>query len=427
MRVQSSATGQRAGGLFVMPVSSSSKLGPVAVWITAAGWAAAAGRRWGRSWVLTPEGVFTAEDARVRASRPDLGFASRPSWRRHVPAGAKTLAKDVLAVRGARRFKDAGASGPWSNDRLRLVWQNHQMFHTAGFVAARRAGCPVVLFVDAPLVWEARKWGVRRAGYGGLLERVGEWPQLRSADLVACVSDEVAEQVRVRGVPEERIVVTPCAVDPEVFSPDRSSPRVRERLGLAGKFVVGWVGSFHRWHGVGLAIEALARLRPALPDVALLLVGDGAERAAIEAAAVTAGLDNIVFTGTVPHAEVPEMMTAMDVALVLDPGVEEFHYSPLKLREYMACGRPVVAPRVGDIARLLTHEVDGLLVAPGDAVALAATITRLRGSAGLRTALGEAARQKVLASATWDHQLERAVAALDRQLPVARTGGARRG
>jgi len=413
------------GALFVMPTSTVGQPGPVAVWITASGWAAAARRRYGRSWIVTPHGVISPEEALATATRPSLRSKERPGWRRHVPRIVATARKDLVRTVAARRFKDAALQGPWMSAGIAFVWQRHELFHTAGFRAARSLGCPLILFVDAPIVWEEASWGVRRPGWGALLEAVGERPQLRSADLVACVSEEVAEQVVARGAPEERVLVTPCSVDHELFNPDVSGLAVRKRLGLDGAFVVGWVGSFRRFHGVEAAVRAAARLQDSVPELTLLLVGDGLERPRMERLARELGLRRVVFTGTVPYEEMPAHIGAMDVALVLDAGDLGFHYSPLKLKEYMACGKPVIGPRVGQVARTMTDGVDALLVEQGDLQALARAIQGLHRDPDLRRALGRAARDRISLEGSWDLQLERALAALDRRaavVPSAREG-----
>jgi glycosyltransferase involved in cell wall biosynthesis len=411
---------EASGALFVMPSPSAGQSGPVAVWITAAGWAAAARRLCGSAWVLTPHGVFSPEEAAALATRPTLAPAGRRRWRRFVPLTLRTAAKDVLQIRKARRYRRAALDGPWNGHNLAFVWQRHDLFHTAGFELARARGVPLVLFVDAPLVWEARKWGVRRPGWGKLLELTGERRQLRSADLVACVSDEVAEELKTRGVPPGRIIVTPCSVDLEAFTPEVSGESVRRRFGLEGKFVVGWLGSFRRFHGMELALQAASLIQDRLPDLALLLVGDGPERPVMERLAKDLGLRNVAFTGTVAYSDVAGHIGAMDVSLVLDRGEQGFHYSPLKLREYMACGRAVIGPRVGELDRLLTDGVDGLLVEPGDSEALAGAIENLHGDPERRRLLGSAARAKVAEEWSWDRQLERVFEALGDAGPAGR-------
>ena len=205
---------------------------------------------------------------------------------------------------------------------------------------------PSVLFVPAAKVWEAERWGTTRPGWGGWLERRAERPALLGADLVACGSETVVEQVLRIGVPDERVLLTPTGVDLELFAEPPDPAPLRRRLGLDGRFVVGWIGSFRRFHALEQAVEAAA----GLPAAALLLVGDGPERARIERLAHDLGVP-ATFTGTVPHHELPAYLAAMDAAVILAPRNEPFHYSPLKLAEYLAAGLPVVAPAAGQLAR----------------------------------------------------------------------------
>ena len=379
-----------------------------------AGWAAAARAIWGRSWLAAPEGVFTPEEARALASSQRASGKISSSWRRFIPRVLKTAAKDVREWRRAARFTRDMPDGDWEGHDLAFVWQRHDLFQRAGHDLARRLGVPLVLCVDAPVVWEARRWGVRRPGWGRLLERVGEDPLLRSADLVVCVSEEVAEEVARRGVSSDRILVTPNGVDVHLFNPDVSGSAVRERYSLGDSFVLGWIGSFHKFHGLDLAIEAAAALQEDLPELTLLLVGDGLDRARIEAQGRRLGLSNVVFTGTVDHSAIPSHIAAMDVSLVLSPNDEAFHYSPLKLREYMACGRPVIVPRIGELRHLISDGEDGLLVEPGDVSALVSAVLKLYEHPDLRGSMGARAREKMVRDGSWERQVQRTCEALGR-------------
>ncbi len=407
------------GALFLMPTSASGESGPLAIWIEAASWAASARKKFGASWIVTPEGTLSVEEALDLASSTSLAPHSSARWRRRVPLPIRTAAKDLAALARARRFRGAGMRGPWVNSDLAFVWQHHELFQTAGHVAARAMRRPLVLFIDAPQVWEDRSWGVRRPGWARLTESLGEGRSFRTADVLACVSEEVAAEVSARGAPENRIVVTPCGVDLDRFSPAVSGVAVREQYGLQDKFVVGWVGSFRPFHGVDLALETAVLLREEVPDLALLLVGDGQERPRVQERARSLGLGNVSFTGTVPYDRMAAHVAAMDVALLLHDGRQEFHYSPIKLREYMAGGKPVVAPRVGQVARSLDDGVDALLVESGNGAAVARAIAGLRSDEGLRRRLGAAARLESGAW-SWDAQVERTCAALERHAPVKR-------
>jgi glycosyltransferase involved in cell wall biosynthesis len=280
------------------------------------------------------------------------------------------------------------------------VWQRHEVFCTAGVELSRDLGTPLVVSVPAPLEWEARQWGVHRPGWGGLFRRYGERPTLLAADLVACGSQLVADIVRDFGVDEDRLLVVPSGVDTELFSPDAPGDDVRRRLGLEDRFVVGWSGSFRSFHSIELAARAMADLGRDVKELTLLLVGDGPERPGIRSLCQELGVD-VVFTGTVPYVDVPAYIRASDVALLLHGSSGPFHYSPLKLWEYLACGRPVVAPRVGQPAELLTDGVDALLVAPDDPIAVADAVRRLHAEPALRRSMGEEARRKAVEEASW--------------------------
>jgi glycosyltransferase involved in cell wall biosynthesis len=380
--------------------------GPVAALLSTAGWAAAAERVLGRSWVVTPSGVLTPSEARRRGSDPILRSPRRPGVRQRFPTVAKTAAKDVLNWRLSRRFA-VDPDGPWSGADVTLVWQRHDLFHTAGLVLAQRLKAPSVLFVPAAKVWEAEQWGTTRPGWGRWLEQRAERPALLGADLIACGSEAVVKQVLRIGVPEKRVLLTPTGVDLDLFGEPPDPVPLRRRLGLADRFVVGWVGSFRRFHALEQAVEAAATV----PDAALLLIGDGPERARIERFTRDIGVP-ATFTGTVRHHELPGYLAAMDAAVILAPRGQPFHYSPLKVAEYLAAGLPMVAPAIGQLAERLTDGVDAVVVPPHDVAALAAALQRLHNDPEERARLGKAARAAAEARWSWDEQVVRVTEAL---------------
>jgi glycosyltransferase involved in cell wall biosynthesis len=321
--------------------------------------------------------------------------------RRRLPAVAKTAAKDALSWRLGRHF-DIDANGPWSATDIAFVWQRHELFQTPGQKLAQHLGVPSVLFVPATKVWEATQWGTVRPGWARWLERRGERPPLLGADLVACGSEAVGEQVLRLGVPEERVLLTPTGVDLDAFAEAPDPAPLRRRLGLDRRFLVGWIGSFRRFHAVEQAVEAAATV----PESSLLLVGDGPERERIARLARDLRVP-ATFTGTVPHAELPTYLAAMDAAVVLAQRGAPFHYSPLKLAEYMAAGLPVVVPASGQLVHRLIDGVDGVVVPPHDTAALAAALRRLRDDPEECVRLGKAARAAAQAEWSWDRQVGR--------------------
>ncbi len=409
------------GAVLVLPTVAAGQQGPVAAWVSAAGWASALRRSLGEVWIVTPEGVMVPDELRRRASTGVLAAASVPPWHHRIPVLVKTATKDAREWERAQRFR-IDPDGPWRGHDVACVWQRHELFHAAGPRLARALGVPSVVFVPAPLVWQAEQWGVHRPGWGPWIERVGERTPLRAADVVACGSDAVAEQVRRIGVDDARIVITPTGADPDLFrtAPDRDD--ARRRLGVDGQFVVGWIGSFRRFHALEQAVDAVA----GLDGTTLLLVGDGPERSRVEQRARERGVA-LVCTGTVPHDAIPEHLAAMDAGLVLASGEREFHYSPLKLAEYFAAGLAVVAPRAGALPEQLRDGVDAVLVRPGDHDELEAALRRLRDDPGLRARIGAAAREAAADRWSWDRSAERVLAAVGAGPGSDGAGGARTG
>jgi glycosyltransferase involved in cell wall biosynthesis len=124
----------------------------------------------------------------------------------------------------------------------------------------------------------------------------------------------------------------------------------------------------------------------------------------VEALARSRGV-HAVFTGTVPHTELPGHLAAMDVALVVAGRGEVFHYSPLKLAEYLAAGKAVVAPDVPQLAARLTDGAEVRLVPAGDVTALRRAVAQLHDDPGLRARMGAAARATASAHWSWDHAI----------------------
>src|SRR6476620_11513084 len=128
------------GAVLVLPGTPEGQQGPVAGWVSTAGWANAARRVLGAAWIVTPDGLVDPDEARRRGSEPHLS-ASHASWmRRRFPTVAKTAAKDLRQWRRGRRFR-IEPDGPWREADVKLVWQRHELFQVAGLELAQAIGC----------------------------------------------------------------------------------------------------------------------------------------------------------------------------------------------------------------------------------------------------------------------------------------------
>jgi glycosyltransferase involved in cell wall biosynthesis len=175
-----------------------------------------------------------------------------------------------------------------------------------------------------------------------------------------------------------------------------------------GNRVVAYAGHLYAWKGVDVLLEALARL----PTVRGLIVGGHAaepDLARTKSVAQRLGLtDRITFTGLVEPARVPVLLS--DAAVLVLPNtasaISTRFTSPLKLFEYMAAARPIVASDLPSIREILRDGTNALLVAPGDAAALAEAIDRLLADPHLSARLARAAFDEVPAY-SWERRAER--------------------
>jgi glycosyltransferase involved in cell wall biosynthesis len=291
-----------------------------------------------------------------------------------------------------------------------FVYERYAAFSWAGILTARALGVPHVLEVNAPLTFEHEK---RRGLELKTLALDSERRIFLDTDHVVVVSSELRDVVTRAGVPPERVSVLSNAVDPERFSPARAAggEAVRARYGLDDTRVIGFVGTLKPWHGVDTLIEAFRGLHATEPRTRLLLVGDGPERQALERRVDADGLGHAVtFAGNVRPEDVPDCIAAMDVTVAPYVPSDSFYYSPLKIFEYMAMAKPVVAGEIGQVRDLVAADETGILYEPGNVPALTRALARLVGDPPLCEAIGGRARAFVVQQHSWAQNGKRLVA-----------------
>lgn len=285
-----------------------------------------------------------------------------------------------------------------------FIYERYTLWGVAGVYLARRFGVPLVLEVNAPLVYEQKIY--RGLSFPKAARAVERFVWMK-ASVVIGVSNSLGRELEAAGVLAANILVMPNGVDPESFQAGRDAGDLRERLNLRGRFVVGLVGTFKAWHGTALLLTAFAIVHRGDPSTHLLLVGDGPFRCSLEQQAKELGVeDAVTFTGNVPHEHVAQYISALDVAVLAYPPLDQPYYSPLKLFEYMAAGRAIVATSAGQAAEILSDGYTGLLCEPGDAHGLARCITCLQLNPTLLSRLGRNARE-ACRHYTWLNNAER--------------------
>jgi PEP-CTERM/exosortase A-associated glycosyltransferase len=236
--------------------------------------------------------------------------------------------------------------------------------------AGRRHAIPIVYEVRA--LWEdaAASHGTHgRAGVRYLATRVVETRALHRADAVTTICDGLRADAIARGVPSDKITVIPNAVDRNKFAgPGIPDPALASRLGLSGKIVLGFFGSFYVYEGLDLLLRALPDMRHERPDIAILLVGGGPEEERLRALAGELDLGaGVVFAGRVPHEEMRRYYDLVDLLVFprISTRLTEL-VTPLKPLEAMAQERIVIASDVGGHRELIRDRETGYLFPPDD-------------------------------------------------------------
>ncbi len=262
-------------------------------------------------------------------------------------------------------------------------------------VAARLAGVPVnISSVRCSYTW------LRWPHFA-----VDRWTA-HFADCITSVSEATRQfSIEREGLPTRKIVTLRNGIEVSRFDKitDRAATRaaLRQSLGYAADaLVVCMTGRLHAQKGHTFLFQAAERLKGRFPQLRLLIIGDGPQRAALEAETRARGLSGMVqFLGM--RKDVPELLAASDVFAF--PSLYEG--LPNAVLEAMAMSLPVVASTADGTVEVIESERDGLLVPTGDAAALEAALERVLGDAGLRGRLAQAGRQRVLADFTFEKMM----------------------
>jgi glycosyltransferase involved in cell wall biosynthesis len=292
-----------------------------------------------------------------------------------------------------------------------LCHEHNGLFCVGAALASSQLGIPYVLTFSADPFFERQLGGRPLSGFHRRVASIEARFTYRVARRILCVSESAKRHlVEDWQVNPEKITVMPNGVDVDLFQPHPRSEKVRKLIGIGETDpVIGFVGGFQAWHGIDRLIESFSRILYHKPAAKLLLVGDGRARPLIEEKIKACGVDSSVrITGFVPQDRVPELMGAIDVAVLPYPQLpRELWFSPLKLYEYMAAGKAIVASRSGQIAEVIQDGDTGRLVLPGDIEALSEAILALLDDPALRAQLGKNAREQAVAHHSWDGYINR--------------------
>ena len=301
-------------------------------------------------------------------------------------------------------------------EKPNLIYQRYSLNNYSGIVLSRKFNIPFISEYNGSFVWMGKHWG-RTLTFGKVAETI-EIANLHVADLIVVVSEAMKKELVERGIAERKILVNPNGVNPERYSPEVDGSNIRKECDMVNKIVIGFIGTFGRWHGADVLAEAVKHVVQRNQDVHFLFIGDGLMMPKVKEIIKRDKVESFVtFTGLIPQEEAPKYLAACDILSsphVHNPDGTPFFGSPTKLFEYMAMGKGIVASNLDQIGEVLKHNHSAILVEPGNVSQLVEGILKLAENKELREQLGRNAREEVVANYTWEKNVERVMKAWER-------------
>jgi glycosyltransferase involved in cell wall biosynthesis len=288
-----------------------------------------------------------------------------------------------------------------------LVHERFNLLSLGGALASKKLRIPFVLEVNADLLEQRKFKGTPERGLRRLFAGWATRFCFNAAAKIICISADLKDHLHRRwNIGDDKLAVLPCAADVEAFRPNHKAELVSRRLGLTTEPVVMWVGGFYPWHDLDLLINSFTRVLHKQPNAKLVLVGDGQTRPALAQKVMQEGLQRaVIMTGAIDHTSVPDMVSIADVAVVPAapvPASRGGTGTPLKLFEYMAAGKAIVATALNQATEVIQDGQNGLLVKAGDVNGFATALLDLLDDSAKRGRLGQNARQHAVEQYSWE-------------------------
>ena len=276
-----------------------------------------------------------------------------------------------------------------------LIYERYSFFCAAGIYISRKTNTPIVLEVNEVA-------GVDRVRSQQMvkLSKMFERYIFSHADVIITVSEFLKNQIVQRGGKKESILIVPNGIDINVFNKQVSPDSLKHKLGVSDSIIIGFVGYLIHWHRLDMLMEVYAKIRLKFPTTKLFFVGDGVLRNDLEIQAKSLGIESdFIITGRVDHSDVPNYINIFDVAVI--PNSNEYR-SPIKMFEYMAMGKAIVAPDQPPIKAVLRDGVEGAVFQNGNADSLYSKLELILEDHEFCSNFGKKAQELVFSQYTWD-------------------------
>ena len=369
-------------------------------------------------YVFRSQSIFREQVKRgwqpVALSSPKHEASSQDPWQE---------VQEIAGIRYYRTGKTSSGILPLEAE-LRIMWalarrikkvaevEKPQLIHAhspilnafPSFYAGRKLRIPVVYEIRA-------FWEDAAVDHGTFAEGSVRYNLIRSSETWACkmaqhtvvLCEGIREDLHKRGIPLENLTAIRNGVDVESLAPCLPDAEYLQSWNLANKRVIGFIGSFYRYEGLDLLVEAFGKLADRYPQLVLLLLGGGEVEGELREQVQRLGLEHrVLLPGRIPHSRVPGVYSLMEALVYPRRSMRLTELvTPLKPLEAMAMRKPVIASNIGGHRELLRDGETGLLFKPGDASSLAQSIGRLLDEPLLRDNLAGRGREWVLQEHSW--------------------------
>lgn len=319
----------------------------------------------------------------------------------------------VDIIRLFMRFKSKINAGRKISGDVSLVYERYACMQSLGSFF-QRSGVPWILETNGLFFLEFSK--DRSSLFFVRLARFLELLAYRRCDALVCISDNLKKViVQEFGISESKIIVLPNGVDTNFFEPLKI-PENRS----GGPLHIGFVGTFVDWHALDVLLEAIYELNARAVEIRLTLVGSGPELDNLRHRVSELALGNLVsFSGRLSRDNIPAAITEFDIGYSghIPTKSGEMYMSPLKIYEYMAMAKPVIASRNADSDELVAEGETGYVFEAGDKESIKAAIIRAVNNKGSIDAMGRKARIIIEEKHSWKSRVEKLLGELDRLIP----------
>jgi glycosyltransferase involved in cell wall biosynthesis len=298
--------------------------------------------------------------------------------------------------------------------RPTFIYERYSLNTFCGVWASKLFRIPILLEVNAPLYLEQMKLG--KLVFKRFAQFSERWICSNATSCIV-VTNVMKEMFVQQGVPAEQFIVMHNGINPSRFqAPDNSD--IRNKFGLENSLVIGFVGWFRKWHGLEMLVRLFHENSFASKGAKLFLVGEGPSLPDLEGYVKQHSLENdVIFAGPVDKADISSYISAFDIAV--QPSATPYA-CPMKLIEYMAMGKCIIAPDQPNIQEMLDDKITGIFFKMGDEESFGAALKHILTDDDKRKLIGrqafEAIEQRGL---LWKRNAERSIELIENAIKIS--------